>query len=155
MDQMRAGPIFRFKVTPKWTWYTGYYFQPGQPADDLWIKGHRVFSGIETARSFSPAVSWTGRVAFERHIGTGRPDYNRYRSYFRTVFGHGSVTPYLQSEVIAVRHGFHSSRNGGGLRFRLSNRMGAEVGFLYDFRQTEWGGDRAALVTGLRYQWGD
>ena len=155
LDQMRAGPIVRFKATPKWTVYTGYYFQPGQPLDDLWIKGHRIFSGVETTRSASRTLTWTGRVAIERHIGTGRADYNRYRSYFRAVIGHGPVTPYLQTEILAVRHGFHSSRNGGGLRFRLSPRLGAEAGFLYDNRQAEWGDDRAAVVTGLRYQWGD
>ena len=84
-------------------------------------------------------------------MGTGRPDYNRYRSYFRIVIGRDRVTPYLQNELLAVRHGFHSMRNSAGLRFRLASRMTAETGFLYDHRQTEWGGDRAALVTAIRY----
>ena len=155
LDQVRAGPIFRFKVNPTTTVYSGYYFQPVQPADDLWVKGHRLFTGVETTRSISPGLGWVGRIAAERHMRTGRPAYNRYRSYFRLLIGRGPVAPYLQNELLAVRHGFHSTRNGGGLRLRLAPHLGAELGFTYDNRQQEWGGDRAALVTALRYQWGD
>ena len=95
-------------------------------SDDLWINRHRAFTGVETARSISPTVSWTGRIAAERHMGTGRPDYNRYRSYFRMLIGGDRVRPCLQNELLAVRHGFHSISNSAGLRFRLASRMTAE-----------------------------
>jgi hypothetical protein len=155
LDQVRAGPIIRFALTPKVTLFSGYYYQPGQPSDGVWFQGQRVFGGVETRGRFTGSLQWTGRLAAERHIGTGRPDYNRYRSYLRVLAGRGAVVPYVQNEVLAVRDGFHSTRNGGGLRFRMSPHIGAEVGFLYDFRQQEWGGDRVALTTAFSYQWGD
>ena len=155
LDQVRAGPILRVALTPSLTLFSGYYYQPGQPSDDEWFMGHRLFGGLEKRGQFTPSLSWVGRLAAERHIGTGRPNYNRYRSYLRVLAGRGAVAPWIQNEVLAVRDGFHSTRNGGGLRFRMSSRVGAEVGLLYDYRRQEWGGDRVAITTALSYQWGD
>jgi hypothetical protein len=140
LDQIRGGPILRYRVHPKAIVYGGYYYQPQHSPDDFWIKGHRFFTGVETSRSVAGRSTLTGRVAVER-----------YRSYLRLLIGSRRVAPYLQNEVIAVRHGFHSSRSSGGLRIRVVPTVFVEVGGLYDFRQTEWGGDRAAIVTGLRW----
>ena len=43
-------------------------------------------------------------------------------------------------------------RNSGGLGVRVTPELTVEGGFLYNIRRTFWGGDRQAIVTGLRWQ---
>ena len=153
LDQIRVGAITRWQTpSPKLILAGGYYFQPQHPSEDVWEEGQRVFGGVETSAGLGRRVIWTGRAVAERHINTGRPNYNRYRSYARFMFGTGSVVPWVQNEILAVREGFHSMRNSIGIRTSLSPRLSFEAGILYDLRRESWGGDRIALVTGLRYQ---
>ena len=85
-------------------------------------------------------------------MATGRPDHNRYRSYERLVIGRGRFSPYLQNEWLAVRQGFHSVRNSGGLRMRVTGQLTVEAGYLFDFRRAAWGDNRQAIVTAVKWQ---
>lgn len=152
LDQIRGGPILRWRAASKATLLGGYYFQPQHTSDERWVRGHRFFAGVESTRPLGERMQAIGRLTAERFFSTGRPDYNRYRSYLRLLIGKESVRPYLQNEWLAVRQGFHSVRNSGGLRMRLSPHVIVEAGLLYDIRRTFWGGDRFAILTGIRYQ---
>jgi Protein of unknown function (DUF2490) len=152
LDQARAGGVLRWSATKHLTPYVGYYFQPQQLRSDEWIQGHRIFAGVEAPFQIGPGARLTTRIAMERFIHTGRPNYSRYRSSARVVFGRRRVAPYLQNEWLAVNQGFHSVRNSGGLRLRVSAAVVVEGGYLYDIRRSLWGGDRQAIVTGVRFE---
>jgi hypothetical protein len=154
LDQSRVGSVVRWTAAPRIIPFGGYYFQPQQVVPHRWHLGSRLFAGVEAPFPISTSVRLTTRIAAERFIGTGRPDYNRYRSYLRASFGARTATPWVQHELIAVRQGFHSVRTSGGLRFPLSSQVSAEVGYVFDCRRSIWGGDRHAIVTGLRYHVG-
>jgi hypothetical protein len=101
-------------------------------------------------------TAWNGvavstRLVAERHIGTGLPDYNRYRSSVRIVVGKSRIAPFFQNEMLAVRQGFPSTRNSGGMRLRINQQLTVEAGYLYDNRRVAWGGNRQALVTTVRW----
>jgi hypothetical protein len=150
VQQVRSGGIFRYsagKLTP----FFGYYFQPAHESHSPWTKGHRFFTGVERALALPGNFSFTARLAAERHISTGLPAYMRYRSYAKLQFPGKRVAPYLQNEMLAVRQGYHSMRNGGGLSFRFNSGIVFEAGYLYDIRRTFWGGDRSAIVTSLKF----
>ena len=152
LDQIRVGAVGRWRTpSPRFTLVGGYYFQPQHPSEDVWEEGQRLFGGVETAAGLGRKVVWSGRLLAERHINTGRPNYNRYRTSARFLFGSGTVAPWVQNEVLAVNDGFHSMRNSIGIRTRVSAKVSVETGVLYDLRRTAWGGDRIALVTGVRY----
>lgn len=152
LDQLRTGAVVRFNASPSWAVYSGYYFQPQHAADDLWVRGHRVFSGIENASAPHRDLRLITRLSLERFLGTGRPDYNRYRSYARLQIGRRQLIPFVQNETIAVKQGFHSTRSGGGVRWRISPEIWVEGGALYDVRRFSWGGDRIAIVTSVKYE---
>lgn len=151
LDQVRGGAVFRWNASRRLIPYVGSYFQPQQVRTHEWTEGRRVFAGLEAPFRLGPHFALTTRLAAERFMGTGRPDYNRYRSYERLVIGHGRVAPYLQNEWLGVRQGFHSVRNSGGLRVRVTQELTVEGGYLYDIRRTVWGGDRQAIVTAVRW----
>ena len=152
LQQVRTGPIVRWQAGPKLAPFFGYYYQPGHDPGTTWSGGHRIFAGVETAAALPRGCVLTTRLAIERHmIRTRGFDYNRYRTYSRLLFP-GRVSPYLQTEWLAVRQGFHSTRNSGGIRLRLGAGTTLEAGYVYDIRRTFWGGDRQAVVTSLRFQ---
>jgi hypothetical protein len=151
LDQSRVGSILRWKAKAGLIPFVGYYFQPQQLRHQEWTRGHRVFTGVEAPFRPAPSLAVTTRLAAEHFMRTGRQDYNRYRSYARLVIGRGRVSPFVQNEVLAVRQGFHSTRNSGGLRFAFRH-VTLEAGYLYDIRRMAWGGDRQAIVTSLRYE---
>lgn len=152
LDQSRAGAIVRWTAARGIVPYAGYYYQPQQLRADEWVRGQRVFLGAEKPFHLNSTAALTTRLAMERFFGTGRLDYNRYRSYCRLLLGGGRLTPFFQNEMLAVRQGYHSMRNSGGLRIRLSSFVHLEASYLYDVRRTVWGGDRQALVTGIRIE---
>jgi hypothetical protein len=151
VQQLRAGSILRMQAGKNLIPYAGYYFQPAQEPSDPWVRGHRVFVGMERPFGLN-RMMMTTRVAAERHINTGRPDYFRFRTYARLQFPGRRVAPFIQNEWLAVKQGFHSVRNSGGLRMRLSPAVTLEAGYLHDIRRTAWGGDRSAIVTALKFQ---
>jgi hypothetical protein len=151
LDQLRAGGILRWNATPRLIPYAGAYFQPQQVRSQQWVEGRRFFAGLEAPFRLGNSLALTMRIAAERHVGTGRADYNRYRTFGRLVLGRRRVAPFVQNEWLAVRQGFHSVRNSGGLRVRVTPQLTVEGGYLYDIRREFWGGDRRALVTGVRW----
>lgn len=151
LDQSRVGPVARWTVNPRLALLGGYYFQPQQIRPHTWSEGQRVFFGVET-----PLVNRRGsvlamRAVAERHMFTGRPAYNRYRTSLRWTMGQARLRPFVQNELLAVWPGFHSTRNSGGLSFRLSPVASLDVSYLYDTRRTFWGGDRQSIVTSIRW----
>ena len=152
LDQARVGGIFRWKLGARVIPFAGAYYQPQQVRAHQWTEGSRYFGGAEAPFKLGDSLALTTRLVAERFVGTGRPDYNRYRSFARLVIGRGRIAPYLQDEWLAVRQGFHSTRNSGGLRVRVSPKLSIEGGYLFDYRRTFWGGDRQAIVTAIRWQ---
>ena len=152
LDQVRGGAILRWNASARFVPFVGAYFQPQQIQANNWTEGRRFFGGVEVPFRFKGGLALTTRVAAERHIGTGRPDYYRYRSYERLVIGNGRFAPFLQNEWLAVGQGFHSVRNSGGLRMRVTARLMVEAGYLFDFRRSAWGGNRQAIVTAVKWQ---
>lgn len=151
LDQVRGGSTFRWRLSPRLTTMYGFYAQPQQIRPGNWVAGRRVFAGVELPGTVRNGVAISTRLVAERHMSTGRPDYGRYRSSVRLVFGKGRVAPYVQNELLAVRNGFHSTRNSGGLRMRITQQLTVEAGYLYDNRRLAWGGNRQAIVTSVRW----
>ena len=152
IQQVRGGPILRWRATEKNMLYGGYYSQPGHDPNVPWRMGKRLFVGIERPWNFTRFMI-LNRAAYERHFtGGGRPDYNRYRTSTRLLFPGRTVTPFVQSEWLAVRQGFHSKRSSGGIRVRVSASMTFEASYLYDVRRTVWGGDRSAIQTSIQFR---
>jgi len=152
VQQLRTGSILRMQAGKNLIPYVGYYFQPAHEPNDPWVRGHRVFVGVERPFALPNRMVMTTRLAAERHMNTGRPNYFRFRTYMRLQFPGRKVAPFIQNEWLAVKQGFHSVRNSGGLRMRLSPAVTLEAGYLYDIRRTFWGGDRSAIVTALKFQ---
>ncbi len=152
LDQLRVGGTLRWKPTPRLIPFVGAYYQPQQITAHEWAEGSRYFVGAEAPFRLGASLALTTRLVAERFVNTGRPDYYRYRSSERLVIGRGRIAPYLQNELLAVRRGFHSTRNSGGLRVRVSPQLTVEGGYLFDSRRTFWGGDRQAIVTAIRWQ---
>lgn len=150
LNQFRAGPILRAGLVKRLTGFGGYFWQPVHALDGKWHSGHRVFGGVEWAQPLGQR-SLTNRLIAEHHEGGNFRAYNRYRTWSRLAWS-GRVAPYLQNEWLFVRQGFHSVRNSGGLRLRLNEWVVLEMAYLYDIRRTVWGGDRQAVITGLRIE---
>jgi hypothetical protein len=152
LDQIRVGGIIRWKLSARVIPFVGTYYQPQQRVAHQWSEGSRYFGGAEAPFRLGDSLALTTRLVAERFVGTGRPDYNRYRSSERLVIGRKRIAPFLQNECLAVRQGFHSTRNSGGLRVRVSPQLTIEGGYLFDYRRTAWGGNRQAIVTAIRWQ---
>jgi hypothetical protein len=97
LQQVRFGPIVRASLHPRVIGFAGYYYQPAHEPGGPWDSGHRAFVGIELPFR-KGTTSVTQRVAFERHIGTGRPNYNRYRTYTRLTW-EKRVAPYFPTRM--------------------------------------------------------
>lgn len=150
IQQVRGGPVVRLGLKPGFALLGGYYYQPGQNAVREWGHGHRVFGGFEVATKLRAVVIST-RVIAERHQFSHSPGYGRYRTPTRFLWERRGVAPFYQVELLAVKQGFHSFRNMGGVRWQVSPRVTAELSYCYDIRRTVWGGDRQAIVTSLRF----
>jgi Protein of unknown function (DUF2490) len=151
LDQSRVGPIARWTVNPRLTLVGGYYYQPQQLLPHEWSEGQRVFAGLESTVRQRPGSTLFVRAFAERHMLTGRPAYNRYRTSLRWTAGRSRLRPFVQNELLAVWPHFHSTRNSGGLTFRLSAVAMLDVGYLYDSRRAFWDGDRQSIVTSIRW----
>ncbi|MBK5295001.1 MAG: DUF2490 domain-containing protein [Acidobacteriia bacterium] len=152
VQQLRTGAILlwhpkNMKLTPIF----GYYYQPVKEKNIPWRDGHRVFAGLMRPFPLPERMVLNTRIAVERHMYDGVPGYMRYRTYVRLEIPKGKITPFVQNEWLAVKTGFHSVRNSGGIRFQLSPNTILETGYLYDIRRTVYGGDRSAIVTTFRY----
>jgi len=154
LEQARAGPIVRWSPGADKALYGGYYFQPGHTPAAPWVGAHRLFAGSESRLVSRGSGQLTGRLVFERHFTSVRPSYNRYRAGLRWHWNR-RLAPFFTHEWLAVRQGFHSLRNSGGLRWEIDKGLTLELGYLYDTRRTSWGGDRQALVTSLRFHGGE
>ena len=151
LDQSRVGPVARWTLNPRLTLIGGYYFQPQQIRPKTWSEGQRFFAGVEAPLLNRSGSALSFRGFAERHINTGRPDYNRYRTSVRWTLGKGRFKPFVQNELLAVQQGWHSTRNSGGVSFRLSPVASMDVSYLYDSRRAFWGGDRQSIVTSVRW----
>jgi len=151
LDQSRIGTLTRLALSGRANVLLGYYFQPQQIRTATWVRGQRFFGGVEGILYRGNRFTLNTRAVAERHIGTGRPDYNRYRTMGRITFGKRKIRPFIQNEILAVNNGFHSTRNAGGAVVQISPETTLEVSYLYDTRRTFWGGDRQALVTSIRW----
>ncbi|MBL8178887.1 MAG: DUF2490 domain-containing protein [Bryobacterales bacterium] len=152
LQQVRGGPVLRWRVSEKNVLYGGYYLQPGHDPSAPWRMGQRLFIGLERPWNFKK-FTISNRIAAEHHFtGGARANYNRYRTSTRLFFPGRRITPFVQSEWLAVRQGFHSTRSSGGLRVRLNAMMTMEASYLYDIRRTVWGGDRSAIVTSITFR---
>lgn len=150
LDQARFGSIARWNEK-RFSILAGFYLQPQQIHEQDWTPGRRVFGGIEVPVQLGSRIVLSSRLVAERHMSTGRPDYARYRTSERVVFGAGRFRPFIQNELLAVKQGFHSTRNSGGMSLRINDEFSVEVSYLYDIRRTFWGGDRQAVVTSMRW----
>ena len=151
LEQSRVGPVARWAYSPRLTLIAGYYFQPQQIRPQTWAEGQRVFVGVESLVAHKPGAALLLRGFTERHVHTGRPAFTRYRTALRYTMGQHRVKPFVQNELLAVWPGFQSTRNSGGLSFRLSPVLTMDVSYLYEIRRTFWGGDRQSIVTSLRW----
>ena len=152
LQQVRTGVVLvwhpkNLKISP----VAGYYYQPVKERDRPWREGHRVFMGLMRPFQLPNKMVLNTRISAERHMYEGLPGYMRYRSYVRLEIPKRKITPFIQNEWLAVKTGFHSVRNSGGLRFQLTPHTMLEAGYLYDIRRTIYGGDRSAIVTTFRY----
>ena len=152
LDQLRMGGTIRWRLSARLIPFAGAYYQPQQLRAHQWTEGSRYFGGAEAPFKLTDSLALTARLVAERFVGTGRPDYNRYRSSERLLIGRGRLAPYLQNEWLAVRQGFQATRNSGGLRVRVSPQLSFEGGYLFEIRRTAWGGNRQAIVTAIRWQ---
>lgn len=150
LDQARFGSVARWNEK-RFALLGGFYLQPQQIHEQDWTPGRRVFGGIEVPFQLGSKLVLSSRLVAERHMSTGRPNYNRFRTSERLVFGTGRVRPFLQNELLAVKQGFHSTRNSGGMSIRINGEFSVEVSYLYDTRRVAWGGDRQAVVTSMRW----
>ncbi len=150
-QQVRFGPVARVSVNKRVNVLGGYYFQPGDNLARQWRTGHRAFVGLETPSTMGP-FSVVIRGVVERHFVSQTKDHNRFRSYVRICYEKRTISPFYQNELLGVADGFHSLRNGVGLKWRLTPELTAEFGYVYDYRRADWGGDRHAIVTTIRFQ---
>lgn len=150
-DDVRAGPVVKFHPFAHVSLLGGYYFQNGDPLDPVPTHTNRLFTGVEIPWSWN-ARTMTSRSVVERYIGGIRSDYTRYRTSLRITWQQRRLSPYLQSEALFVRDGFHSSRTSAGIILRPERHVRMEIGYLFDVRRAFWGGNRHALVTNVRFQ---
>lgn len=151
LNQFLGGPMLTYRVNSRWLYFGGYWTQPGHEDKKPWIMGHRTFAGVDRrwgVRNFT----LVGRLTYERHYGAGRPNHNRYRTYARLLFPRRAVTPFLQYEWMAIREGFFSSRQTGGLRFHINRNVFVDASYLYDIRRANWGGNRNAIITSVSFR---
>jgi hypothetical protein len=157
--QVRAGPQVSYRYQ-RYTFRGAYYFEPDNPsARDTanfaaWESGHRIFASAEASVQPSRSFAVIPRFMWERFIVKDRGQYNRFRMGGRVNVGRGTG-PYLHHEWMLVASGLQLLRNGCGMRFALGNRWTVEGGWLLDSRPERWGGNRQAIVSAVRYAWGE
>ncbi|MBL8178886.1 MAG: DUF2490 domain-containing protein [Bryobacterales bacterium] len=154
VDQILGGPTLQYRAQNRVLYFAGYWTQPGHEDKAPWVMGHRTFAGAERRWDLH-RTTLVGRFTWERHFGGGRDDHNRFRFFNRVLFGRKAVAPFLQYEWIGMRVGFFSSRQTGGVRFRLHPQVTVDASYLYDVRRASWGGPRSALITTVSFQRGE
>lgn len=157
--QVRVGPQVSYRYQ-RYTFRGAYYYEPDHPSrTDLanaaaWESGHRIFGSAEASVEPRRWMMAAPRFMLERFAVKGRGQYNRYRMGGRVNVGRG-WGPYVQHEWMLVASGLHTLRNGAGMRFAMGNRCTVEAGWLFDTRPQRWGGNRQAVVSAVRYVWGE
>jgi len=150
LQQVRAGLTFRWTKLRRVIPYGGFYQPVHESNADRVHAGARSFGGVEMPFRLRASMLVTTRVAWERLYTHVRPDFNRYRSFGRIMLDR-TVTPFLQNEVFLVRQGFHSTRTGAGVRWRMTPYSTLDLGYFYDVRSSQWNGSRSWILTSLRF----
>ncbi|MFN7938680.1 MAG: DUF2490 domain-containing protein [Bryobacteraceae bacterium] len=151
LNQVLGGPMLTYRVNSRLLYFGGYWAQPGHEYNKPWLMGHRIFGGVDRRWALKN-YTMIGRLTYERHYGAGRPDHNRYRTYTRFMFPRRVVVPFLQYEYMAIRQGFFSSRQTGGVRFHVNPHVMLDVSYQYDVRRASWGGNRNAIITAVSFR---
>jgi hypothetical protein len=143
--QARAGPIFDFDLTRRVALLGGYYFTR-QTGSVQWHTVHRPFGGFEVALIAARLYTADARVLAERFLSAGEPDFARYRQRVR-VRTRLFLSPYTSVEWFQDRHGLRSVRYSGGVRLQPIPRVNMDMGYFYETRRPELGGDRHMFLT--------
>ncbi len=152
LNQFLGGPMLTYRVNSRLLYFAGYWSQPGHERNAEWLMGHRTFAGVDRRWALRDHTL-VGRLTYERHYGAGRANHNRYRTYARLLFPRrGVVTPFVQYEWMAIRQGFFSSRQTGGVRFHVHPNIMIDASYLYDIRRASWGGNRNAIITSVSFR---
>jgi len=156
--QVRGGPQISYRYQ-RWNLRGAYYFEPdhsatNHPARGYWESGHRVFGSADLTLHPERRVAVIPRFMWERFFTADRGNYNRYRSGARVNFG-ARTGPYLQHEWMFVAGGLQILRNGAGMRIAAGRHWSIEGGWLFDRRRGDWGGNRQAIISSVRYEWGE
>lgn len=148
-QQLRVGPMFRFRLAPKLTPFFGFYVPVHETRPRIHA-GPRILAGVESSLPLDRGLSLTTRAGMDRIFSDARPAFNRYRGMAR-LMRPGRIAPYVQNEWFFVRQGFHSTRTGGGVRFLAGSHATLDLGYMYDVRSSNWSGSRQWVLTSIRF----
>lgn len=150
--QVRAGPVVSWSATPRIALLAGYYYaQQERKADRDFIAGHRVFSGAEVAVAGNRRVAFDQRGLAERFLSDAAPDFSRYR--FRSRLSvKAPVAPYTGLELFFDARGWRSTRHSAGIRWSPVRRVQLDLGYLYERRRHDIGGNRHLWLTSFHFK---
>lgn len=156
--QGRTGPILRYYVAPKTALVAGYFYrvEPNRTSEG-WGDSHRFFAGIENYKFLKeagpvPATLLETRFLVERFAAGPEntlTDYTRIRHRHRLSFRDWKVSPLLGYEFFAFPDGVWGQRPHGGVRWRASDKVMLDVGYIWDARQPRAGSRNHLIFTNL------
>ncbi len=150
--QVRAGPIFSWKASGRLALLAGYYHarQEGE-ADRGFIAGHRLFGGAEVAVASNRRLALDQRALAERFLPGAGPDFNRYRLRNRLSVN-APLSPYASQEFFLDARGWRSVRHSAGVRWSPLRGVQFDLGYLYEHRRPDAGGNRHLWLTSLHFK---
>ena len=150
--QVRAGPIVSWNATGRMALLGGYYYaQQERKADRDFIAGHRLFSSAEVAVAGNRRLGFDQRALVERLFSVAAPDFIRYR--FRSRLSvKAPVAPYTSHEFFFDAQGWRSARHSAGIRWSPVRGVQIDLGYLYEHRRLDVGGNRHIWLTSLHFK---
>jgi hypothetical protein len=150
--QVRAGPILSWDVSRRFALLGGYYYAQQERIEDReFIAGHRLFGGTEFNVVESRRLTLDQRLLLERFLPEAAPDFNRYRFRTRLTLK-APVAPYLSHESFLDRKGWRSARHSAGIRWSLARHIQIDLGYLYEQRRMDAGGNRHLWLTSIHFK---
>lgn len=150
--QGRVGPVLNWAASRRIDLLAGYYYARQQrKADRDFVAGHRFFGGAEVAAASYRRLSFDQRALAERFQSDAAPDFSRYR--FRGRFSvQAPVSPYTGHEFFLDSRGWRSTRHSAGIRWSPIPGVQIDLGYLFENRRADLGGDRHLWLTSLHFR---
>lgn len=145
--QARGGPLFYYKLAPRFTAIAGFYAIEQYTVDDSFNQ-HRLFAGGQTRVVEKKHWTLDHRFLFERFVAGPTADFSRVRNRLMLASRGWRLNPYVSGEALWVERARTIGRYTAGVQFRAGRLGMLSTG--YEYREAVRGGPSHVIATTLQ-----